>query len=45
MPTFWQIDQCQNAFILLNHLLQADEHYLAFIPISSIAAVKLPTAA
>ncbi len=44
MPAFWQIGQSQDAFIKLNHLLQADEHYLALIPISSVAAVELPTA-
>ena len=45
MPAFWQIGQCQDAFILLHHLLQANEHYLAFIPISSVAAIELPTTA
>lgn len=44
MPTFRQIGQRQDAFIPPNHLLQADEHYLTFVPISSVAAVKLPAA-
>ncbi|BCG76509.1 hypothetical protein MesoLj113b_00510 [Mesorhizobium sp. 113-3-3] len=45
MPTFWQISQFQDALIPLKHILEADEHYLAFIAILRVAAVKLPTAA
>ena len=33
MPAFRQVGQCKDAFIPLNHLLQADEHYVAFVPI------------
>lgn len=44
MPAFWQIGQFQDALIPLNHILEADEHYLAFIPILLVAAMKLPTA-
>lgn len=44
MPAFWQIGQGKDAFIQPNHLFQGDEHYLAFIPILLVAAMKLPTA-
>lgn len=44
MPAFWQIGQFQDALIPLNHILEADEHYLGFISIWLVAAMKLPTA-
>lgn len=44
MPALWQIGQFQDAFIPPQNILQADEHYLAFVPISSVAAVELPAA-
>lgn len=44
MPAFWQIGQGKNASIQLNHLFEPDEHYLGFILILFVAAMKLPTA-
>lgn len=44
MPALQQIGQFQDALIPANYLLQADEHYVAFVDWSWLTVVKLPTA-
>ncbi|MET3578398.1 hypothetical protein ABID19_001415 [Mesorhizobium robiniae] len=44
MPALWQVGQRQDAFIPLQNVLQADDHYVDFVNWPSFAVVELPTA-